>query len=198
MIESTPTTPDRFIQPGLVTRGERWRATNTSGMTVWLTGLSGAGKSTVSSAVERELVRRGRMTFVLDGDNLRHGLNADLGFSESDRAENVRRTAEVAKLMADAGVTVLVALISPFRDGRDAARRIHEDAGLRFLEVFVDTPLDECERRDPKGLYERARRGEIPAMTGIDSPYEAPQHPDLHLVSLDVDEAVVEVLRLIG
>lgn len=191
-------TVDRFLQPGLVTRDERWRAANTSGMTVWLTGLSGAGKSTVASAVEQELVRQGRVTFVLDGDNLRHGLNADLGFTEEDRAENVRRTAEVAKLMADAGVTVLVALISPFRAGRESARRIHDEAGLRFVEVFVDTPLDECERRDPKGLYERARRGEIPAMTGIDSPYEVPQHPDLHLVSLDVDEAVVEVLRLIG
>jgi adenylyl-sulfate kinase len=196
--EPIRSTVDRFLQPGLVTRDERWRAANTAGMTVWLTGLSGAGKSTVASAVERELVRKGRITFVLDGDNLRHGLNADLGFTEADRIENVRRTAEVARLMADAGVVVLVALISPFREGRETARRIHADVGLRFAEVFVDTPLEECERRDPKGLYERARRGEIPAMTGIDSPYEPPQHPDLHLVSLDVDEAVAEVLRLIG
>jgi bifunctional enzyme CysN/CysC len=127
------------------------------------------------------VVATGQPAYLLDGDNVRHGLNADLGFSEADRTENVRRVGEVARLLADAGVVALVPVISPFRAGRDAARAAHEAAGLRFLEVFVDTPLADCEARDPKGLYAKARRGELVGMTGIDSPYEPPLRPDLVL-----------------
>jgi bifunctional enzyme CysN/CysC len=157
----------------------------TSGATVWLTGLSGSGKSSVAVVVERRLVERGRPAYLLDGDNVRHGLNADLGFSDEDREENVRRVGEVARLLADAGVVALVPVISPFREGRDAARAAHEAVGLPFLEVFVDTPLEECERRDAKGLYARARRGELTGFTGIDSPYEPPESPDLVLTPAD-------------
>jgi bifunctional enzyme CysN/CysC len=164
-----------------LTRGERWSATGIAGATVWFTGLSGSGKSTVAAAFERLLVAAGRPAYLLDGDNVRHGLNADLGFSDEDRAENVRRVGEVARLLADAGVVALVPVISPFRAGRDAARAAHEAAGLAFVEVFVDTPLEECEARDPKGLYAKARRGELSGMTGIDSPYEPPLRPDLVL-----------------
>ena len=151
------------------------------GATVWFTGLSGSGKSTVAARVERLLVAAGRPAYVLDGDNLRHGLNADLGFSDEDRRENVRRVGEVARLLADAGVVALVPVISPFRDARRAVREAHEVARLRFLEVFVDTPIEECEKRDPKGLYAKARAGELTGFTGIDSPYEPPLDPDLVL-----------------
>lgn len=155
------------------------------GATVWFTGLSGSGKSTVAVACERLLVERGQPAYLLDGDNLRHGLNADLGFSLEDRAENVRRAAEVARLFADAGVVALVPLISPYRAGRDRARRAHEEAGLAFLEVHVATPIDVCEQRDPKGLYAKARAGEIKGFTGIDDPYEAPLAPELVLMPSD-------------
>lgn len=155
------------------------------GATVWLTGLSGSGKSTVAARVERLLVEHGRPAYVLDGDNIRHGLNADLGFSDEDRRENVRRVGEVARLLADAGVVALVPVISPFRDGRDAVRRAHVAADIPFLEVFVDTPIGECERRDPKGLYAKARRGELPGFTGIDSPYEPPMAAELVLTPAD-------------
>ena len=153
----------------------------TRGRTVWFTGLSGSGKSSVAVLVERTLLEHGRPAYILDGDNLRHGLNGDLGFSMADRDENLRRLAHVAALMADAGLTVLVPAISPLADQRDRARRIHDEAGIEFFEVFVDTPLADCERRDPKGLYARARRGEIAQFTGIDSPYEPPERPDLRL-----------------
>lgn len=159
----------------------------TLGVTVWLTGLSGSGKSTVAARAERQLVDLGRPAYVLDADNLRHGLNADLGFSDDDRRENVRRLGEVARLLADAGVVVLVPVISPFRDARAAVRSAHAAAGLPFLEVFVDTPIEECERRDPKGLYAKARRGELPGFTGIDSAYEPPARPDLVLTPADGD-----------
>ena len=149
--------------------------------------MSGSGKSTVAARVERLLVEDGRPAYVLDGDNVRHGLNGDLGFSDDDRRENVRRIGEVARLMADAGVVALVPVISPFREGRDAVRTLHAVAGLRFLEVFVDTPIEECERRDPKGLYAKARRGELPGFTGIDSPYEPPVAADLVLTPADGD-----------
>lgn len=152
-------------------------------MTVWLTGLSGSGKSTIAYAVEEQLNAGGRAAYVLDGDNLRHGINADLGFSQKDRSENVRRVGEIARLMADAGLVVLVPVISPYRADRDAVRESHESIGLRFVEVFVDTPLEVCEQRDPKGLYARARAGEISGMTGIDDPYEAPLTPELVLES---------------
>jgi bifunctional enzyme CysN/CysC len=168
---------------GEIGREDRpWR-----GATVWLTGLSGSGKSTVGVALERLLVEAGRPAYRLDGDNLRHGLNADLGFSEDDRAENVRRAGEVACLMADAGVVAIVPLISPYRAGRDAVREVHRAAGVPFVEVFVDTPIEVCEQRDPKGLYAKARAGEITGFTGIDDPYEAPTAPELRVTPDDGD-----------
>ncbi|MEV0075099.1 adenylyl-sulfate kinase [Nocardia neocaledoniensis] len=150
-----------------------------SGATIWLTGLSGSGKSTVAVEVERQLVAAGRAAYLLDGDNLRHGLNAGLGFSPADRDENVRRVAEVAALFADSGAIAIVSVISPFTAQRDRARTTHAERALPFHEVFVDTPLAECERRDPKGLYAKARAGELPGFTGIGSPYERPERPDL-------------------
>ncbi|MGY2124456.1 adenylyl-sulfate kinase [Nocardia gipuzkoensis] len=153
----------------------------TRGLTVWLTGLSGSGKSTVAVELERRLVAAGRPAFLLDGDNLRHGLNSDLGFSPADREENVRRVGEVAKLFADAGVVAVVSLISPYRADRDRVRAAHEAAGIPFLEVFVDTPLAVCEARDPKGMYAKARAGEIRGFTGIDDPYEAPTEAEIVL-----------------
>ncbi|WP_067806607.1 adenylyl-sulfate kinase [Nocardia beijingensis] len=153
----------------------------TRGLTVWLTGLSGSGKSTVAVELERRLVAAGRPAFLLDGDNLRHGLNSDLGFSAADREENVRRVGEVAKLFAEAGVVAVVSLISPYRADRDRARATHEAAGIPFLEVFVDTPLSVCEARDPKGMYAKARAGEIRGFTGIDDPYEAPTEAEIVL-----------------
>ncbi|MGC8703417.1 MAG: adenylyl-sulfate kinase [Thiomonas sp.] len=146
---------------------------------VWMTGLSGSGKSTLANLLEKRLHAQGRHTYVLDGDNVRHGLNRDLGFTEADRVENIRRVAEVARLMVDAGLIVIVAFISPFRAEREFARSLF--APGEFVEVFVDTPLAECERRDPKGLYAKARRGEIPTFTGISSPYEPPSQPEVHL-----------------
>jgi bifunctional enzyme CysN/CysC len=168
---------------GSVTREQR----GSKGATIWFTGLSGSGKSSIAVEVERRLVASGRLAYVLDGDNLRHGLNGNLGFSPEDRAENVRRTAEVAKLMADAGVIVMVSLVSPYRADRDAARAMHVDAGLPFYEVFVDTPLEVAEARDPKGLYAKARAGLIPDFTGISAPYEAPRSPELLLRDTDGD-----------
>jgi bifunctional enzyme CysN/CysC len=172
----------------LVSSNVTWHSTSVSrdqrpaqGATVWLTGLSGSGKSTVAAEVERRLVEAGRPAYLLDGDNLRHGLNADLGFGVADRAENVRRVGEVAKLFADAGLVAVVSLVSPYRADRTRVRAAHEAAGLRFVEVFVDTPLDVCEARDPKGLYARARAGELTGFTGIDDPYEAPDSPELVL-----------------
>ncbi len=162
-----------------VPRAERWRVADVHGATVWLTGLSGSGKSTVASALTALLTERGVLSYTLDGDNLRHGLNGDLGFSADDRAENVRRVGEVARLFADAGLVALVPLISPYRAGRDHARALHEAAGLPFVEVFVNTPIEVCEQRDPKGLYKQARAGEITGFTGIDDPYEAPLAPEL-------------------
>ncbi|MDI2027199.1 adenylyl-sulfate kinase [Saccharopolyspora sp. TS4A08] len=153
----------------------------TRGATVWLTGLSASGKSTVAVELERRLVAAGRPAYLLDGDNLRHGLNADLGFSAADRAENVRRVGEVARLFADSGVVSIVSLISPYRADRERARQAHREAGLTFVEVFVDTPVEVCEARDPKGLYARARAGEITGFTGVDDAYERPEQPDLVL-----------------
>jgi bifunctional enzyme CysN/CysC len=146
---------------------------------LWFTGLSGSGKSTIANLLEKKLHANGRHTYILDGDNVRHGLNRDLGFTEEDRVENIRRVAEVARLMADAGLLVLVSFISPFRAERRMARELMGEG--EFVEVFVDTPFEECARRDPKGLYARALRGEIKNFTGVDSPYEAPEHADVHL-----------------
>lgn len=182
--------------PGHVARADR----PSLGATVWFTGLSGSGKSTVATAVERRLVTAGRPAYVLDGDNLRLGLNGDLGFSAADRAENVRRVGHVATLLADAGVIALVPLISPYRVDRERVRAVHEAAGLPFLEVFVDTPIELCEQRDPKGLYKKARAGELTGFTGIDDPYEAPAEPDL-LLRPEVGDAEVMadlVVALLG
>ena len=184
---------------GSVTRAGR----ATQGMTVWLTGLSGSGKSSVAAELERRLVASGRPAYLLDGDNLRHGLNKNLGFSAEDRAENVRRTGEVAKLLADAGVVAVVSLVSPYSADREQVRAVHRAAGIPFAEVFVDTPLELCEQRDPKGMYAKARAGEIKNFTGIDDPYEAPAAPELRLRPEDGDAAaqalkVLELVERIG
>jgi bifunctional enzyme CysN/CysC len=160
-------------------------------VTVWLTGLSGSGKSCIADLVLAELTSSGTAAYVLDADNLRHGLNADLGFSAADRTENCRRVTEVARLLADAGVVCLVPIISPYADDRCAARRRHEEDGLRFIEVFVDTPLETCIERDPKGLYRRALDGELAQFTGVSAPYEAPRDPDLHLRTQEADPATL-------
>ena len=162
---------------------------------IWLTGLSGSGKSTLANLLEKRLHAQGRHTYVLDGDNVRHGLNRDLGFTEPDRVENIRRVAEVARLMVDAGLIVIVSFISPFRAERRTARALFQPG--EFVEVFVDTPLEECERRDPKGLYAKARRGELGNFTGIDSPYEPPQSPDVHVhtVGSAPEDSVREIIE---
>jgi bifunctional enzyme CysN/CysC len=164
---------------------------------VWFTGLSAAGKSTIANLLDQRLYALGRHTYVLDGDNVRKGLSRDLGFTDADRTENIRRIAEVAKLMLDAGLIVLVSFISPFRAERKLARDLVEPG--EFIEVFVDTPLAEAEKRDPKGLYARARRGQIPLFTGIDSPYEPPENPELRLKTLELtpDAAADQVLARI-
>jgi adenylyl-sulfate kinase len=179
-----------------VRREQRWAALGHGGATIWMTGLPASGKSTIAAGVEASLLENGRSAYVLDGDNLRHGLNGDLGFSAEDRTENVRRTAEVSALLADAGVVVLVALVSPYRADRDAARAAHARRGLPFLEVWVATSLEECERRDPKGLYARARAGELKHLTGVDDPYEPPESPDVVVRGDEpVEDAVARVLR---
>jgi bifunctional enzyme CysN/CysC len=182
--------------PGGSEAGARAAASGLRGGTVWFTGLSGSGKSSVAFEVERRLVHAGRPAFVLDGDRLRSGLNADLGFDRAAREENVRRVAHVARLFAEAGVLALVSLISPYAEGRRLARGLHESAGLPFLEVYVSTPLEVCRERDPKGLYAKARRGELDRMTGIDDPYEPPEHPDLELPAhrMSVEQAADAVL----
>ncbi len=167
-------------------------------MALWFTGLSGSGKSTIANILDRKLHALGRHTFILDGDNVRHGLNRDLGFSEADRVENIRRAAEAARLMVDAGLIVIVSFISPYRSDREAARERFE-AG-EFLEVFIDTSIDECRRRDPKGLYARADQGLIRNFTGVSAPYEAPLAPELRLTTTEAEaeelaERVVEELR---
>lgn len=173
----TRVTPNTVWHPSALDRGAR----PTSGATLWFTGLSGSGKSTVAVEVERLLVEAGRPSYLLDGDNLRQGLNGDLGFSADDRTENVRRVGEVARLFADAGVVAIVPVISPYLADRARVREIHALAGVPFAEVFVDTPIEICEQRDPKGLYAKARAGEIKGFTGIDDPYEAPTSPELRL-----------------
>lgn len=186
--------------PGAVSRGERAAVTGGLGATVWLTGLSGSGKSTIAHRTEQMLIASGRAAYVLDGDNLRHGLNGDLGFTAEDRTENVRRVSEVARLMADAGLIVLVPVISPYRADRDRVRLLHHVAGVPFHEVHVDTPIEVCEQRDPKGLYAKARAGEIKGFTGIDDPYEAPEAPELvvNTAGLSVDEAAQTIIVHLG
>jgi bifunctional enzyme CysN/CysC len=186
--------PNTVVHSSLVTAEDRMA----QGRTLWFTGLSGSGKSSVAMLVEQKLLEKGVPAYVLDGDNLRHGLNADLGFSMADRAENLRRLAHVAALFAGAGHTVLVPAISPLAEHRELARRVHADAGLDFAEVFCDTPLEDCERRDPKGLYAKARAGEITHFTGIDSPYQRPKSPDLRLTpDHGLDELAQQVVELI-
>ena len=174
---SEPVSTNILRVEGLVGAADRVALLGHSGRTVWFTGLSGSGKSTLAFAVEEALVARGVAAYVLDGDNVRFGLNRDLGFSAADRTENVRRIGEVCRLFQDAGLVVLSAFISPYRADRDAVRALHPEGS--FVEVFVDTPLDICEARDVKGLYARARNGEIPEFSGISAPYEAPEAPDI-------------------
>lgn len=202
MTEPQPPVPrpheDVVWHDGGLDRAARQEALGLVGATIWLTGLSGSGKSTVAFEVERRLVGSGRAAYVLDGDNLRHGLNAGLGFSAGDRAENVRRVGEVALLLADAGVIALAPLVSPYRADRDRVRARHDAAGVPFVEVHVATPLEECERRDPKGLYAKARAGEIRGMTGVDDPWEPPEHPDLVLAGGDPDAQAATVVAALA
>lgn len=168
---------------------------------LWFTGLSGSGKSTIANALENKLYEMGKHTYLLDGDNVRHALNKDLGFSDSDRVENIRRIGEVSKLFADAGLIIITAFISPFCADRDIVRNLVEES--EFIEVFIDTPLEICEQRDPKGLYKKARAGEIADFTGISSPYESPKNPEIHLFceQQTIDESVqiiITYLRLNG
>ena len=180
---------------GEVDKDARAAAHGHRGAVLWFTGLSGSGKSTIAHRVERMLIERGAFAYVLDGDNIRHGLNSDLGFAQKDRVENIRRIGEVARLFADAGGLILSAFISPYRNDRDRVRQLMGPG--EFIEVFVDTPVEICEARDPKGLYKKARAGEISNFTGIDAPYEAPTSPEVHLEteSLGVDEAAGRVVR---
>jgi len=176
---------------GQVTRTDRAEARTAQGATLWLTGLSGSGKSTLAAAVEHRLVSDGRAAYRLDGDNLRTGLNGDLGFSREAREENCRRVAEVARLFADAGLVAVVAIISPYAESRLRAREIHEQVGLPFVEVYLDASAELCASRDPKGLYAQASAGNIDAFTGVDDPYEVPESPDLVVDSdIEVTDAV--------
>jgi adenylylsulfate kinase len=184
---------------GQTTREDRQRNLGQKGATIWFTGLSASGKSTIAVGLEQALMKRGKHAYCLDGDNVRHGLNKNLGFSAEDRAENIRRIGEVAKLFADAGVITATSFISPYRADRDAVRALHAAANLPFVEIFVDCPMAVAEQRDPKGLYKKARAGEIRGFTGIDDPYEAPEHPELRLRTdqLSVDDSVQAVLKLL-
>jgi adenylylsulfate kinase len=179
---------------GHIERSDREKLLGQKGVTVWLTGLSASGKSTIAVAAEAALVQRGHLAYVLDGDNVRHGLNKNLGFSPEDRTENIRRIGEVARLFTEAGVIVLTSFISPYRADRDSARELHGKGD--FLEVFVDADVATCEERDPKGLYKKARAGEIPEFTGISAPYEAPEKPELVLdtAKLSVEESVTALV----
>lgn len=166
---------------GEISRSDRSRMMQQKGATLWFTGLSGSGKSTVAVALEEALFERGHLCYRLDGDNIRLGINKNLGFSAEDRTENIRRIGEIAKLFVDASVIALTSFISPYRDDRDQVRALHAESDMPFIEVFVDCALEEAEKRDPKGLYKKARAGEIKNFTGIDDPYEAPSNPEIHL-----------------
>ncbi|MGP0100389.1 MAG: adenylyl-sulfate kinase [Solirubrobacteraceae bacterium] len=196
----TERSPNVRWQGTRMTRERRWQSLGHGGATLWFTGLPGAGKSTVAAAVEERLLAAGQPAFLLDGDNLRHGLNGDLGFDEHARTENVRRTAHVARLLAESGTIALVSLVSPYAADRRAAAALHAADDLGFLEIFVDAPLELCEQRDPKGLYARARSGELAGLTGVGAPYEAPAEPDLVLGSFQetVEEEVERVMELLA
>jgi len=186
-------------QGSRVSREQRWQALGQTGATVWFTGLPGAGKSTIAAAVEERLIELGQPAFLLDGDNLRHGLNGDLAFDEQARRENVRRTSHVARLVAESGTIALVSLVSPYADDRRTAAMLHEAAELDFIEVFLDTSLEVCQERDPKGLYARALSGELAELTGVGAPYEKPTSPDLVLASYaeTVEQEVDRVMDLL-
>ncbi len=188
---------------GEVTRADRNRLLNQTGATIWFTGLSGSGKSTVAVALESELLRRNKLSYRLDGDNIRLGINKNLGFSAEDRTENIRRIGEISKLFVDTGVIVLSSFVSPYRADRDLVRKLHDDGGMTFVEVYVDVPLEEAEKRDPKGLYKKARAGQIPNFTGISDPYEAPLNPELvlktHEMTLQQEvDAIIALLEARG
>jgi adenylylsulfate kinase len=181
---------------GHVTREERAGLLKQRGATLWFTGLSGSGKSTLAFTLEHALVQRGHLAYVLDGDNIRHGLNKNLGFSAADREENIRRIGEVAKLFADCGLITMTSFISPYRKDRDAVRELHAAVKLPFVEIHLSTPIETCEQRDPKGLYKKARAGQLKNFTGIDDPYEAPLRPELtlDLTALSPQDATVQLL----
>jgi adenylylsulfate kinase len=183
---------------GQVSAADRGELLGQRGCVVWLTGLSGSGKSTIARSLESLLVGRGRFAYVLDGDNVRHGLNSDLGFSHADREENIRRISELSKLFADAGIITIAAFISPYRSGRQHARGIVGTE--RFIESYVDVSLAECEKRDPKGLYKQARAGEIPDFTGIDAPYEEPENPELRITTDNAtpDESAGKIMEYLA
>lgn len=183
---------------GYLTTGDYERRNGHKSAVIWLTGLSGSGKSTIARGLQKRLFLEGIQVTVLDGDNIRHGLNSDLGFSEADRKENIRRISEVAKLFQEHGFIVITAFISPYRNDRNEARKIVEPAP--FIEVFVDTDLELCETRDPKGLYKKARAGEIPSFTGITDPYESPEKPELVITTMDnsVEQSVDELYRYLA
>lgn len=185
-----------YWHSGDVTAQDRYRLLGHKGATLWFTGLSGSGKSTVAVALEKALTARGKLCYRLDGDNVRLGINKNLGFSAEDRSENIRRIGEVSKLFVDTGVIVLSSFISPYRADRDMVRELHAASGMDFIEVFVDCALEEAEKRDPKGLYKKARAGEIKGFTGIDDPYEAPTAPEVHLNSdrMSLEEEVDSLL----
>jgi adenylylsulfate kinase len=181
---------------GHVSREERGQLLKQKGATLWFTGLSGSGKSTIAYTLEHALVQRGRLAYVLDGDNIRHGLNKNLGFSAADREENIRRIGEVAKLFADCGVLTMTSFISPYRADRDKVRALHVEGKLPFIEVFVNTPIETCEKRDPKGLYKKARAGQLKGFTGIDDPYEAPLQPEFTLDATNTSPQQATVLLI--
>ena len=181
---------------GLVSIADRYELLHQRGIAIWFTGLSGSGKSTIAMALEKAFFEKRKLSYLLDSDNVRLGISKDLGFSKKDRKENIRRIGEVSKLFVEAGFIVLLSFISPYRADRDEVKRLHEAANLKFVEVFVDCPLAEAERRDPKGLYKKAREGKIENFTGIDDPYEAPVRADLCLRTdqLTLEEEVAAVL----
>src|SRR5207237_1110619 len=181
---------------GHVTREERGALLSQQGATLWFTGLSGSGKSTIAFTLEHALIQRGRLAYVLDGDNIRHGLNKNLGFSATDREENIRRIGEVAKLFADCGAVTMTSFISPYRKDRDVVRALHIEGKLPFIEVHVNTPIETCEQRDPKGLYKKARAGQLKNFTGIDDPYEAPLNPELTIDATSTSPQDATVLLL--
>lgn len=184
-----------------LTHDERAQHRKQRGVTVWLTGLSASGKSTIACALEQTLLSRGLNSYRLDGDNIRFGLNKDLGFSEADRNENIRRISEVAKLFTDSCCVTLTSFISPYKKDRDIARELHKQANLPFVEVYVDVPVDIAEKRDPKGLYKKAREGVIKEFTGISAPYEAPEHPEVHLKNYDgqsIEESAQEIVNYLS